>query len=312
MHNVLGHSGVKQTVAYLQQHFHWRGLTADVALFVKQCDACQRRQMVLPAVPPLQAPVVLGPFEHVHIDLCGPFTTPTVDVHGQLTMPKQPVKAWVVIMVDYFTKAAEFAVVYDKSAPAVARAFYYSLICRYFVPSHTTSDNGAEFEHEFTHMLARLGVKHIHTTAAHPASNGTVERLVGSFKSMLTKHVNAHPVHLLQSVPVVRMQYWSRLHAALGMSPHEMVVGRQPRVAMPLASDLLLDVAAAAGVVVVPSEFECEQPAAHVLDMQQRMAAMDRTVFHSTAIHSECSSLAPAWCQHAAHRWRFAGWRFVS
>jgi hypothetical protein len=156
---------------------------------------------------------------------------PCADLHGQLYLPqppKKPLKAWVVVMIDYFTKAAEFAVVYDKSAASVARAFYYSWICRYFVPSRVTSDNGTEFEEEFKHLLARLGIKHINTSACHPAANGVVERLVGSFKSMLERHVNSHPIHLVQSVPVMRQQYWACLHQTLGMSPQEMVYGRQP------------------------------------------------------------------------------------
>lgn len=298
MHDVLGHAGVKQTVAYMQQHFHWRGLYSDVKLFVKQCDACQRRKLVQPAVPPLQEPAIRGPFEHVHIDLCGPFATPVVDVHGQLTMPKDPPKAYVVIMVDYFTKAAEFAVVYSKSAANVARAFYYSWICRYFVPSHVTSDNGTEFDKDFVHLLARLGIKHIHTSAAHPAANGAVERLVGSFKSMLTKHVNAHPEHWLQSVPVIRMQYWSRLHSALGMSPQEMVFGRQPRVAMPLINDVM-EMAVAAGVVFIPDSWECDNPAGHVLDMQRQMAAMDQEVF--SRIRQQFVVNAAAWPRRGAN-----------
>jgi hypothetical protein len=66
-----------------------------------------------------------------------------------------------------------------------------------------------------------------------------VERLVGTFKSMLLKHVNDHPLHWLQSVPVVRQQYWARLHSALGMSPFEMVFGRQPVPVIPKAKLLL-------------------------------------------------------------------------
>jgi cleavage and polyadenylation specificity factor subunit 1 len=91
------------------------------------------------------------------------------------------------------------------------------------VPSRATSDNGAEFAAEFVHLLARLGIKHVKTTACHPAANGVVERLIQSFQSMLTKHVNDHPLHWLQSLPVMRQQYWARLHSVLGMSPHEMV-----------------------------------------------------------------------------------------
>jgi len=195
-------------------------------MFVKCCDACQRRKLGMPQAPPMQEPEVQGPFEHVHVDLCGPFDTPVIDEHGRLSIPK-PMKAHVVIMVDYFTKAAEFAVVYSKTPAAVAKAFYYTWICRYFVPACVTSDNGSKFETEFAHLLARLAIRHVHTAAAH-TSNGAVERVVKSFKDMLRAHVNAHPQHWLQSVAVVRMQYWSRLHAVLGVSPHEMVFGRRP------------------------------------------------------------------------------------
>jgi hypothetical protein len=45
--------------------------------------------------------------------------------------PQKPIKAWVVVMIDYYTKAAEFGLIYDKSAASVARAFYYSWVCRY-------------------------------------------------------------------------------------------------------------------------------------------------------------------------------------
>jgi hypothetical protein len=295
MHDALGHAGVQQTCAYMQQHFHWRGLPGDARLFVAQCDACQRRRLVLPAPFPLQEPVIRGPFEHVHIDLCGPFVTPCADLHGQLYLPpppKKPLKSWVVVMIDYFTKAAEFVVVYDKSAASVARAFYYSWICRYFVPSRVTSDNGTEFEEEFKHLLARLGIKHINTSACHPAANGVVERLVGSFKSMLERHVNSHPIHWVQSVPVMRQQYWARVHQTLGMSPQEMVYGRQPMPVLPLAREVL-QVAASASVWVWPDDFECPCPPQHVAQLRQQLASMDQEVFGR--IQQQFARNARAW-----------------
>jgi hypothetical protein len=126
VHDALGHAGVEQVLAYMHQFYHWRGLKSDIARYVKQCEPCQKRKLVLPPLPELQEPVIHGPFDHVHIDLCGPFPTSFVDVHGQITWPKSPPKAWVVLMIDYFTKAAEFAVVHTKDPAAVARAFYYS------------------------------------------------------------------------------------------------------------------------------------------------------------------------------------------
>jgi hypothetical protein len=68
MHDTLGHAGTRQLAASMKQHFHWRGLDRDVQLFVAQCDACQRRKLVMVQPPPLTEPIIRGPFEHVHID----------------------------------------------------------------------------------------------------------------------------------------------------------------------------------------------------------------------------------------------------
>jgi hypothetical protein len=292
MHDALGHAGTRQLAACMKQHFHWRGLDRDVQLFVAQCDACQRRKLVVAAPPPLTEPIIRGPFEHVHIDLCGPFDTPVADLHGRLFMPEKPIKAFVVLMIDYFIKTAEFAVVYYQQPSSVARAFYYSWICRYFVPSHVTSDNGTEFATEFEHLLARLGIKHVHTTACHPAANGVVERLVQSFKSMLVKHVNDHPLHWLQSLPVMRQQYWVRLHSVLGMSSHEMVFGRRPVPVVPLARQFIV-AATIAQVTVVPEDFECPDPHSHVYDLRRLFEGFDASVFQ--AIRQQFAKNAAAW-----------------
>jgi hypothetical protein len=238
-HDALGHCGVTQLVGCMHQHFHWGGISLDAKRFVKACDACQRRKLALPELPPLQQPVVhAGPFRHIHVDLAGPFETPLISVHGKITEPERPVKAYVVLMIDYFTKAAEFYIVYSKHAVTVAEAVYYGWFCRYGCCEFVTSDNGAEFEAEFRHQLQRLGIQHIHTSACHPAANGAVERLVRSFKDILCKFINDHPAHWVQSVPRARTAYMSRLHAALGVTPFEMLHGCKPRLAVPLGVQL--------------------------------------------------------------------------
>ena len=78
----------------------------------------------------------------------------------EITEDEKPVKAYVVLMMDYFTKAAEVCVAYSKQAVAL----YYGWFCR----------NGCcEFvKAEFKHQLQWLGIQHIHTSACHPAANG--------------------------------------------------------------------------------------------------------------------------------------------
>ena len=163
------------------------------------------------------------------------------------------------------------------------------------MPAYVTSDNGTEFETEFVHLLARLGIEHVHTSACHPAANGVVERLVGTFKSMLLKHVNDHPMHWLQSIPVVLQQYWARLHSALGMSPFEMVFGRQPVPVLPKARLLLA--AVQDGVSLTPDlsleEAECQAPFDYAQQWRRRMMAVDRAVFDQ--IRQQFQQNAVAW-----------------
>jgi RNase H-like domain found in reverse transcriptase/Reverse transcriptase (RNA-dependent DNA polymerase)/Integrase zinc binding domain/PHD-finger len=288
-HDALGHCGERQLLACLHNYYHWRGISSDVSLLVRTCDACQRRKLALPELPPLQQPVIrAGPFRHVHIDLAGPFPTPVFTVQGQiLPRPKQPAeqhKAWVVLMVDYFTKAAEFYPVFGKSAMLVAEAFYCGWVCRYGVPEFVTSDNGGEFAGVFGHMLERLGVEQINTSACHPAANGAVERLVKSFKDIMVKLVNDHPEHWLKMLPQVRLAYTSRLHLAIGVSPFEMLHGCRPRLAHERQ----------AGVVEAEQDVP-DDPEQYVAYMERVMQGLDKRALSN--IRKQFNNNARAWQQ---------------
>jgi len=120
-HDALGHCGAQQMLLHVQQYFHWGGIKEDAQQFVRVCEACQKRRLALPELPDLRPPVLhAGPFRHIHVDLAGPFPTPMISIHGKITDVKEPVKAYVVLMIDYFTKAAEFYVIYSKQPVAVA------------------------------------------------------------------------------------------------------------------------------------------------------------------------------------------------
>eukprot|EP00892_Ulva_mutabilis_P000150 jgi/Ulvmu1/10135/UM006_0089.1 len=193
-HDRMGHAGVSQTLAVLHQHHHWPGIKADVAAYVEQCHACQVKRLELQQVADIQQPRISGPFRHVHIDLAGSFAVHEVKsqpVKGRAGRNKAALstaktgQAYICLMVDYFTKAAEFAPIPDKSADTVARAVHNSWFMRYGVPEWVTTDNGTEFAGSFRHQLERFGITHVQTSAYHPQSNGAVERLVRTMKTML-------------------------------------------------------------------------------------------------------------------------------
>jgi hypothetical protein len=287
IHECFGHCGIEQTLIQLHEHFHWAGIKADVRLFVRCCDACQRRKLVLPDPPALQQPIIYGAFKHVHVDLAGPFEVSPVDRHPEqyATAARKPSgsssnkhKAWVVLMVDYFTKVAEFGVVFTKGALDIAWSFWNGWVTRYGAPEFVTSDNGTEFGAEFTHMLARLGVEHIHTSVAHPAANGAVERLVQSLKDMLATHINNQQSHWMQSLPSVRFAYMNRLHTALGVSPNEMLMGCKLR--LPVAAGDILGFSAGSAVLTItePTTSEAHE---HITQLLEKFEQLDVDALHN-------------------------------
>lgn len=255
LHDALGHSGIESTTRILHQSFHWRGMKSDVRGFIMCCDACQRRKLATSRLPPLQQPSYHGALEHVHVDLCGPF-------------PLAEGKAWVQVMVDYFTKVAEFAVIPSKGAAQTARSLWDHWLTRYGAPLLLTSDNGSEFAGEFSHMLRRLGIEHATTAVRHPMSNGAAERLVKSFKDLISTFVNNHPVDWPAHVATVRMQYMSRIHGVIGVSPTEMLLGRITR--MPLSAGEVLVASSASDYMQLTEQHRSELASTAELRIQQR------------------------------------------
>jgi hypothetical protein len=110
-------------------------------------------------------------------------------------------------------------------------------------------------------MLARLGVEHIHTSVAHPSANGAAERLVQSMKSLLSRHINDHPNAWLAALPHIRMAYMSRVHAATGATPFEMLTGYRVRMPNPVQQVFASAVAS---------------PAQHIQRVQDSLSALDK------------------------------------
>jgi transposase InsO family protein len=128
--------------------------------------------------------------------------------------------AYIGIVVDYFTKAAEILLLYDKQAATVARAFHDNWLMMHGYPTWLTSENGTEFGGLFRHQLERLGINHITTSTHHTQSNGAAERLVRTVKTILVAKIgNGHhdwPALLQQ----LRMEYMQRRHTVTGYSPN--------------------------------------------------------------------------------------------
>lgn len=257
-HDRLGHAGINQCYAAMHQHYSWPGMRADVQAFISQCHPCQKRRLETEVPMTTEVPAMSEPLQHVHIDLAGPFEVREATARaggdsegsnrgrgrgrgrqsagrrrGSLSTTKVG-QAYVAIMVDYFTKAAEFVAIPDKRASTVATAFHDRWLLRFGVPEQLTSDNGGEFQAAFDQLVERFGVEHIFISAHNPQANGAVERLVQSMKAILgAKFVDAVS-NWQPLLPQVQAEYMQRTHSTTGFSPNELLYAVRINLPPPL------------------------------------------------------------------------------
>ncbi|EUB61626.1 Transposon Ty3-I Gag-Pol polyprotein [Echinococcus granulosus] len=95
---------------------------------------------------------------------------------------------YILVMVDYFTKAAETEPMKSQDAETVASVFFNRWICQHGVPESVHSDQGPNFESRlFIGLCKMCRISKTRTTPAHPQGNGQVERtnrtLIGLLKA---------------------------------------------------------------------------------------------------------------------------------
>ena len=58
---MIGHAGIDQTLPVMHQHLLWRGIKADIASYIENCDSRQRSKLITLDLPEMQAPAFMVP-----------------------------------------------------------------------------------------------------------------------------------------------------------------------------------------------------------------------------------------------------------
>ena len=116
-----------------------------------------------------------------HIDLVGP-------------LPVSGGNRYILTMIDRTTRHLEAVPLPNATAETVADAYLLHWVARFGVPSHLTSDRGAQFTGQVWACLNKaLGTKMHLTTAYHPQANGLVERQHRRMKESLKSRLGTRP-----------------------------------------------------------------------------------------------------------------------
>jgi hypothetical protein len=116
-----------------------------------------------------------------------------------------------------------------------ARLLLENLYKRFGLPDKIISDRGPQFASKaFIELLKLLGIRSALSTAYHPQTDGTTERVNQEIEAYLSIYCASHPEEWPQALHTLEFTHNNRRHADRQHTPFELMFGESP-IAIPLS-----------------------------------------------------------------------------
>ncbi|KAL5484318.1 hypothetical protein EMCRGX_G020792 [Ephydatia muelleri] len=212
-----GHFGTSKTLAKVRERFYWVGQRKDVAAWCSGCLSCASRK---PPPAKLRAPLQLDPAVR-------PLQRVAMDIMGPLPETSRGNK-YILVIADYFTKWSEAYPIPNMEAITVAKCVVNEFICRFGVPEQLHSDQGRNFESKvIKNICDLLQIRKTRTSPYHPQSDGLVERFNRTLLNLLSIAVVDAERDWGVQLPLLMFAYRTSMHETNGVTPFEMMFGRE-------------------------------------------------------------------------------------
>ena len=205
---------------YLSERFVIPNLSDLTKLVVEACDVCQRTRLSKRhyVAELTSLPRASEPMKCLSLDVAGPFL-------GYGTAEK-----YILVLQDNFSRYAWTKTVAAQTGKAIT-SFLMEVFDQFGCPQTLLSDRGTNLRYGLTPALTEaLGVRKVETTAYHPASNGMVERLIGTIGRALKRMVLAEKQASKwpELLRIATQAYNRRKHSSTGFAPAEILMAYVP------------------------------------------------------------------------------------
>jgi hypothetical protein len=173
----------------------------------------------------LKTEEVTRPMQRVGVDVLGPWP---MTASGN---------RFIIIYQDYFSKWVEIFAARQHTAEVVAEILVKEIISRYGVMEKLHSDQGREFESQIYQEICRIwDIKKTRTTPYTAWSNGQVERINATVKTMVKHYVDSAQNTWDRFLHYLRMAYNFTEHKSTKCTPFRLFFSRcsEPRVPLDL------------------------------------------------------------------------------
>lgn len=220
LHEDAGHQGASRTVSLIRSRFFWPQLEQSIEHRVRNCPRCIRRKRLDRTAAKLNPVHSSYPMEIVCMDFLS------------LEMSRGGYEN-ILVITDHFTRFAQALPAKNQTAHTTAKLLFENFICHYGFPSRLHSDQGRNFESEVIRELCKIAnIDKSRTTPYHPQGNGMPERFNQTLLNMLGTLEDEQKTTWKSYVPTLVHAYNSTPHSSTGFSPHFLLFGRHPRLAI--------------------------------------------------------------------------------
>ena len=208
----------------MSQRFYRPFLGKQVDKYVQSCDVFQKiKSSGKPKRAELKVITSSRTNQIVATDYAGPFKA---TVRGN---------NYLMIINDSFSKYLVCRPTTDKETTTVANVMLEHWFRIFGIPERILSDKGKEFRSKLIEALcAILDIERINTTPVHPQCDGQSEKSVQQIKKMIRAYCDENQDNWDLGVTQLCFAYNSSVHETTGLTPFEVMFGRDPIIPIDL------------------------------------------------------------------------------
>jgi Integrase zinc binding domain len=223
-HETAGHLGELKTYNSVKQHYWWPGLRIFVKNYVKGCGICQQFKIDQnpshPSFIPVEGAIATRPFAHCSMDLI-------------TDLPPSEGSDSILVVVDQGLSKGVILCPTNKTVnmDGIGDLLHENLYKRFGLPDKMILDRGPQFAAKaFKAMLSRLGVNSALSTAYHPQTDGTTERVNQEIEAYLAIYCHSHPETRKKSLATLEFTHNNQRHADRPKTSFKIIQGESPKV----------------------------------------------------------------------------------
>ena len=217
--HLMGHFGAESIVKALKhQNIQWPLMLEDAKRICRSCLQCLRYNTAKHGYHPLTPITASQPFDHIAIDLAGPFPTSTTEQH------------WLLVIIDIHSRFVLLRTLPEKSGAEVAQELL-KVFFDFGFPRIIQSDNGTEFVNQVVkHITEAAVIDHRLITPYHPRANGAAERTVQTAKRLILKLIKGIKQDWSLHVPFAQFCINNKIAERTKTAPFVAMFGRQSNI----------------------------------------------------------------------------------